>query len=423
MSISDSNSEVKRLNVSKQYLNEATADVFIICGDDENKENIPAHKFVLFSHSDVFDRMFHGSLPEGNVIKLPDVSPNGFRAFLQYFYFDKYIIDIDVIGEVMYLTKKYNIDEYFYACCEFLKRNQIHHTPKHILIGYELAILYELFDLKDFFAEAIINQYEKVLGSDYMRSMSYDLLKYIVQVDYLHFDTKKVFDACMEWAEEACNRANIYPSAQNRRKQLDCFEHIEFGSMRHDEIVQCVTKYDDLFTPQELHRFIIMIAAKCPTPFNEDEIIRYKIGKPTVRRTDLKAKSTAKLQFVSRVRILLGGIAIEPLIHFDNMEITGVLSIRKISKRSNDDVLLLRVPLSIKTTNPIGNKSSTEFLFPEAIIVEPHANYSIQLSFFFATTSEAPYHKHTISPLDDFPFRILSKTNSNAISTLLYILS
>lgn len=126
-------STTKQFLLGKQYLNKATADVYSICGDDEEEisEQIPAHKFILATFSDAFETMFYGSLPEGSEVKVPDASPTGFRTFLRYFYFDDYMLNMDIIGEVIYLANKYLVGEYLSACCEFLKRKTI---PKNILI-------------------------------------------------------------------------------------------------------------------------------------------------------------------------------------------------------------------------------------------------------------------------------------------------
>lgn len=430
MSTFTSDFAAKRLNLRKQYLNSATADVFFVCGPDDQKERVPAHKFVLYTNSDVFNRMFYGSLPEKDEITIADASPNGFKTFLRYFYFYfDYKLNIDVVGEAMYLAKKYNVNDYFEACCVFLKKNPGTQTAKHMLIGFELAIAHELKDLTDFFKINIIKENEKVFGSEYIRCISLDLLKCILQfIPLLNHSAKRVFDACMGWAEESCINLKIDAGVlQNRRKQLgDCFELIQFGAMERSEIVRCVMAFGDLFTPKELRRFIIIIAAKCPTPVNEDEIIRYKIGKRTMFNTELQADSTEELHFIPRTIIVLGGIAIVHLLHKGRcniLRVIGTLRVLKVSadKEKSDDIILAQEIFQIESTKSSNTDSapSKVLMFTEPIIVEPHSHYSIQLTFDF-TEIGSPYHRHTTSVVDEYPFHILPETNSKVISELLY---
>lgn len=187
-------------NLSKHYLNEATADVFFICGVDEYKERVPAHKFVLFGNSDVFHTMFHGSLPKKNEIEIPDATPNGFRTFLRYFYFEECMLTIDVVGEVMYLAKKYNIGEYFDQCCTFLRKipQPDDGSAKHFLVGYELAIDHELSDLKFYLEEH--NDHTVLNSIEDMRSIRFDSLKRIVELNKrgLYLNAERLFDACLK---------------------------------------------------------------------------------------------------------------------------------------------------------------------------------------------------------------------------------
>lgn len=140
-------SSTTKLDLSKQYLKEETADVIFICGQGENAERVPAHKFILFARSEYFDKMFNGLLAEkGKEITLPEVSPNAFRMLLRYFYFDECSFDIDTVNEVLKVADMYQIDGCLDACCKFLQKAE---SGENILIGYELAMKYKLKDWID----------------------------------------------------------------------------------------------------------------------------------------------------------------------------------------------------------------------------------------------------------------------------------
>lgn len=416
MSVSKPTSS-KQLNLSQQYLNLESSDVFFICGNDEYKERVPAHKFILATNSDVFGKMFHGSLPEKKEIAIVDASPNGFRWFLRYFYFDEYMLNIDVVGEVMYLSKKYNIDEYFQACCEFLKGKK---SAQQIILGYELAIAYELTDLKKFLEDAIHDENVAVFGCEYMRTISRAFLKCILQIQFIDIYGKQIFDFCMQWAEEACKNANIDPGImENRRQQLgDCFNYIEFGAMKRDEIVKCINNFGDLFTSQELRKFVILIASKCPTPFNIDEKIKYHIGTTSKHPKEMQSGLMEELHFISQTKMVLGGFEIATITNEGSFY--GLTSVVRVSSNNdrNNDILLLRGSVLIDAPKPKVINSPRKFLFGESIIVEPHTHYAIQLTFF--CNAEQPTYMRAISPSEEYPFHILSETNSKLISGIFY---
>ena len=51
-----------------------------------NESKVSAHKFILAMVSDVFNRMFNGSLPEKSEIKIEDCSKNGFKTMIDWIY-------------------------------------------------------------------------------------------------------------------------------------------------------------------------------------------------------------------------------------------------------------------------------------------------------------------------------------------------
>lgn len=407
-------STTKQFQLGKQYLNKFTADVFFICGDEENKERIPAHKFILATFSDAFETMFYGSLPESNEIKIPDASPIGFRTFLRYFYFDEYMLNIDVIGEAIYLAKKYLVNEYLDACCEFLKRKT---TAKNILIGYELAIHFDLFELKKILEWKIFFENNLVFGSEYICQITRDLLKHILQISWLKCSMKEIFDACMAWANEACKRENLDASVMEyHREQLgDCFEQIEFGAMNRKEITQCVQLFGDLFTAPELQRLFGILAAKYPIPFCENEMIRCSIGEKLMIPMEITVNAMEELRFIPRCKMILGGIEITGIFHEASVEAVKLYFLITIAKVSSvkgecSEFVLLRYPLAIISVQNTADKNFLIF-FPEAVVLEPRSTYTIQINLFERSCNVVCYHMKVMTSSEDLPISIMPETN------------
>lgn len=415
----------KQRNFSKQYLNAQTADVFFICGnDDNNTESVPAHKFLLFTYSDVFEKMFHGSLPEKNTIRISDASANGFRAFLRYFYFDNHIINTDLIGELIYLAEKYNMSDVAADCWAHLKEVN---TPKDILIGYELANAYEIDNMTKMLQLKILKRFNEIFGCEYIRSISRDILKRILQINHIQIHAKIIFDTCMAWAEDACKAANIDPNVlQNCRNQLgDVFDCIEFGAMTRNEIVRMVLTHGELFTSQELRRFIVMIGAKCPTPFNTDQMIKRTVGRAVMKLQKIRLDKMTELHFNVQSRVILGGIEIDTIyekrFEIYGFRLSGIISIVKVSpnRQQYNDIVLLKGTFSFPPLD--SSVDVNKVLFPEPIIIEPHFKYAIQFTLMDnGKFTDKIYHKRTTYLSDLCLFRIFPETNCKMISGLLY---
>lgn len=118
------------------YLNAHAADLFFICGSDGKYERIPAHKFIL-SPCDTFNTTCCE-------IRIDDVSADGFREFLRYFYFEECEPNIKLMEEVMHLAQKYHFDQYFDDCCEYLWQKLKFEDP---VIIHRLATRFKLSEL------------------------------------------------------------------------------------------------------------------------------------------------------------------------------------------------------------------------------------------------------------------------------------
>ena len=68
--------------ISKLLFDSEFSDVCFLVGD--RAEKIYAHRLLLVTKSEVFKSMFYGKLKETNYeIKVPDISPVGFRNMLK----------------------------------------------------------------------------------------------------------------------------------------------------------------------------------------------------------------------------------------------------------------------------------------------------------------------------------------------------
>ncbi|KAG4079528.1 hypothetical protein HA402_005225 [Bradysia odoriphaga] len=248
----------------KLYLNEKTADVHFLFERDGTSdiERIPANKIILSTGSKVFETMFYGSMAEGDDVKISDVSPSAFREFLQFFYLDEVSLSVDNIADVINLVRKYGIERCMVQCTDFFKDAM---TSEDACSAYQLAIQFDLDDLKHFCPQKISANAEAVLKSNGFLTCKRPLLQLIVGMDSLMCEEACVFDACMEWAKRSCEMNGMDPGeSKNLRAQLgeSVLYSIHFNRMPIEEFAPRNAKYVGLFTYPEITEILQLIACK-----------------------------------------------------------------------------------------------------------------------------------------------------------------
>ena len=79
-------------------------------GENESKQKIPAHKFVLSIGSPVFEAMFYGELAETrDSIELPDCEHESLLELFRYMYSNEVNLSGSNVMGVLYLAKKYMV--------------------------------------------------------------------------------------------------------------------------------------------------------------------------------------------------------------------------------------------------------------------------------------------------------------------------
>lgn len=255
----------------KLYLDNRTKDVFFIFQSKKNEEieKVPAHKNILSAISPVFDAMFYGPHKQDGDIEIVDAAPEAFKEFLQFFYRSQVKLTAENVPGVMDLCKRYLLDDWdtvSMACTDVCKSTL---TLDTMCLGYELAILFELDDLKTFCEEEIGKNAAKIFRSSSFLDCQPNSLRHILQLDSLSNESE-VFDSCMEWAKAECVRKGCDGSnAQNQRAQLDnLFYEIRFGEMTHEEFQHLYRTYVGVFTSDEFRDITMMITSKEFRPAN-----------------------------------------------------------------------------------------------------------------------------------------------------------
>lgn len=374
------------------YLNSQLADVYFTFKSGD--ERVPAHKFILTVISPVFETAFLGSMPETNEIQILDecVDAAAFKEFLQFFYLKEVKISLAPIQGVIHLAKKYQISECLNICSSFLIASL---SNDEICWAYQLAIHYELNDLKTFCRSEISINIKDVLKSDGFLNCDWKILNEIVKLDKLYCQELVLLDACLKWAQNACERnkfnANI---KRNIRKLLkDTIYEIRYKNVTFSELKNHLKDSFNPYFDSELSdiKRIIESKRKCRNagkfncsarvylfdsiPWNDSEkVVCNLLGCDVLETLDHdRSSGKSSLTFSSNQFLIFGGFELTKCVvdHYTCCDYTYY------------NISVERMDLGTKFVNEffhkMKKKSLNSFKFEKPVLIEKNVRYKIEL--------------------------------------------
>lgn len=253
------------LNTFGLFNNDEWADVTFVIDSTDTKE-IPAHKLILAMNSTVFRQMFFGASIQTGNIRIIGASADAFIEFLQFFYLTEVRLTVKHLVEVMNLANKYDVPICMSACANFLKQFMVDGTHNsYTLWAYELALFHAQNDLIAQCEGRIQSNPKSIFESSSFKSCQHVILKRILLLN-LRCNELLVFNACMDWAKQACERANVIPDTYNCKTMLgDCFQLIRFPTMSHGEFSTALKNHRGLFDIDTLTDIVVHIGSE-PSP-------------------------------------------------------------------------------------------------------------------------------------------------------------
>lgn len=183
---------------------------------------IRVHKSLLSSLSPVFEAMFSGQWLETNSVDIIDSSHIAFKDFMQYFY--KCAVDIteENYYDLIYLAKKYHVEE-LYASLETYLIECL--TPDNVIDTLGLALFFSLNQLKSECEQLVSANMQKVLKSPALLGCELNGLKTIFKLmplGALVYNRQRIFDFSIKWADKQCQNNKIDANKfENIQAQLD----------------------------------------------------------------------------------------------------------------------------------------------------------------------------------------------------------
>lgn len=246
------------------YLNPEKSDVcFVIVQDNEQREKIPAHKCILATGSRIFNAIFYNVETHTETFLINDTSAEALQQFLQIFYLDNLQFTFEAMEGVLYLADKFEVDEIFIACSEFLRHNL---SVETVCFAYELSVKYidKMQFLCNLCTEMINVNTAAVFQSSSFLNISKNGLNFLLLRCESSCGPVTLFEACMSWAAKSCEENGIHKTvSRNLRERLaDCFYLIPFEEMEMTEFISCFSKYNNLFDVSELEEIMGRIVSK-----------------------------------------------------------------------------------------------------------------------------------------------------------------
>lgn len=230
---------------------DATKDVTFTFHDDQGRQSgcVEAHKIVLISASSVFKAMFFGPLAERGQVKIVDSSIEAFKSMLRFIYTDECDLNLAILGDVMYLSSKYDIPQLYDECREYIENNL---NKKTVVQMYQVVsflndeeLCNKCLEMMDKYAHYIINSNEIVELLDENL-----LLKLLVRDTFCAREID-ILDAVRWWATQQVGT----DSACIRKCLANILPLIRFPLMTLKEFVSIAVP-SDLLPPEEVRQLL-----------------------------------------------------------------------------------------------------------------------------------------------------------------------
>ncbi|XP_026814200.1 kelch-like protein 3 [Rhopalosiphum maidis] len=177
-------------------LDESTMDVSLVV----NNQKLNAHKTVLASNSDYFDRMFDSYFKERFQdkieINITDVSFDILSTLVQFFYTSEIYITENNVQDLLISSSIFLLDEVQNACVNYIKK--IIDTENCIDMK-DLANTLGLNDLYSLCMTYIINNFRLVANTKKFMETNFDEILVLLKNEDLFAKEEMVYDVVMNW--------------------------------------------------------------------------------------------------------------------------------------------------------------------------------------------------------------------------------
>lgn len=206
---------------------------------------IPSHRHLLASLNPIFAAIM---ADPSTRFEIADVSYTAFKHFLDYFYKQEVNLIPAIIGDMLFLAKQFQMNDLMKCCESFLMEMVCVENVCGILVVYQ-----HIASVVAKCHQTISHNTEEVFQTEAFLRCDRDTLKCILQLEELAVAEITVFEACIAWARNQCERNQIEDIPAHWRNELTgCTELIRFNEMTPAEIAHFIKSNSGFFTDQEV---------------------------------------------------------------------------------------------------------------------------------------------------------------------------
>ena len=305
-----------------------------------------------------------------------------FSSEHRYIYCDDICLDSDNVVSTFYAAKKYILPHLAGACVNFLRQTL---NPENACILLSQMRLFE--EEKQFIDEClhVIDVCaDLALNSPMFLHIDEETLKLILRRETLNTKELHIFEACLRWAGQECERKNLEPTPANKRKVLDRIIHlVRIATMSLDDFANGPAQSGVLSPEETASLFIHYTAKKQPAnklieKFNFRkrrglslyEIQRFRSSKSHPSQWRYRESKCDSIQFSVDKKIYLVGLSV-----FGAYSICSVYNIQMSLKR-NDKIL------AHKTTQLVSDGTARTYplMFDNPIEIRPCQLYTTSVT-------------------------------------------
>jgi len=224
-------------------------DVVFLVGD----EKLLAHRCVLAAHSPIFQTMLYETNSEGVPdvtltkpieVKIKDITPAVFKAFLTALYKDEIEVNAENIDGLMKVSRKYQVDKVRLLCAEFMEQDINKDNAVELFLSGPSIMGDEEFGLR-----YIEENAEEVLKSDAIAKLPADRFAIILKSDKLKTEELAVFKALVKWGEARVKESTDKIDLKTATKDL--IKYVRFPLLQMNDMATIVAP-SNLIEPSQL---------------------------------------------------------------------------------------------------------------------------------------------------------------------------
>ncbi|KAL3843176.1 hypothetical protein ACJMK2_021127 [Sinanodonta woodiana] len=314
-------------------------DVTFTFNTDKSVVQIKGHRIILAARSPVFEAMFFRQM-ESNEVAIVDASPESFKLFLRCLYTDTIDLDEDSLIEVVKLAHQYQVG---YLLNRYSGKLAMLIRKENVCKLLNLAVFYDLKDLKDMACDFIDGHVLEILESPGFMEVSVESMKVILSGDTFYVDELKLFQKCMEWAEKKCKQQELEPLYQNKRKLLgDGFFFLRLPTLSLADYTEHIVKTNILSVEEslEIYKYKCLPSQLENTLLSGNDLSNSTLPRKQKVNTILWPKNSSKVEFLCPNDVYLEGITMEDIVeenaatenYFRDISLDGKFVIKDIDK-------------------------------------------------------------------------------------------